>query len=62
MGIVIDPDNVAQLQEAMLTLISDPDLTKKYAAEGNKFAVKELDWNLNTKHLYEEMKKRNLQN
>jgi len=55
MGIIIDPDAPKQLEEAILSLILNESLTKKYGEEARNFAIKELDWNLNAAILHNEM-------
>lgn len=62
MGLVVEPDDIPGLQAAMMTLIRSVGSTKTYGEEAHRFAINELDWNLNTKYLYEEMQKRNLKN
>ncbi len=60
MGIVINPDNVKELEDAMSSLILNEELVKKYGEEAQRFAARKLDWSLNATFLYNEMRERGL--
>lgn len=53
-GIIIEPKNVNQLKRAMITLLKNPKLAKKYGQNSYNFMKKELDWKKIVKKLVED--------
>ncbi len=60
MGIVINPDNINELENAIMSLINDEAKTKKYSEEAFDFANDNLNWKYNSTFLHEEMIKKGL--
>jgi len=42
-GVVVHPGNVSELEAAVRTLVSDPDVRTEYDADGRRAAVERFD-------------------
>ncbi|MFA5128590.1 MAG: glycosyltransferase family 4 protein [Patescibacteria group bacterium] len=50
-GLVVDPENITQIAEAVIKILTDENLAKKMGEEGRERVEKEFEWEIQTEKL-----------
>jgi glycosyltransferase involved in cell wall biosynthesis len=57
LGLLIEPNNIQEIGEAILELVKNELVLKKYCINSRKFAEQELNWDLIVKKINSEIQK-----